>query len=705
MGPLRIAAFRRSSHKEPVAAIASTEVAPALFALFDELADETRHSPALIAPSEDPIYDVIPPDAPLPYAGQDPLALVDSLDLPARRRLLEFLLGFCRTAFRLGSDSDFASACAHLAGLCSSSIGSATVVADVLPGRVLLRGVVSAPGDTLYLLGSCGTRQIRSPNAAMVGDADGLVIIPTPHPTERLLSIGSEVRIWQIHQVASPVHVLALTGAALTAARSACIAAFAPAATGSAEAALLHELHVLAPAAPRRVDDPALPIGGAVELALADGDGGVFLAGWLRDPLELVAGAELLTPVGRQPVAADALHRISRPDLRAMLAKAAHGANGSQRIGFVARLPDPTFGGALQPTLRLTLRSGAAIELTPPLRSLSPQAARDAVLSSVTPPEALGDVLGACLVPAATGLHRLARAQRGRERVVPIGSRAASPDVSILVPLYRVLGFLRFQLAAFAEDPACRASEIVYALDSPEQANEVEHLLRGLSQLHDMPITLVIMERNGGFAAATNAAARQASGRAFMLLNSDVIPVGPGWLDALKEARRRTGAVAATAKLLFDDGSLQHAGLYFARDAAGNWFNNHYHKGLPRGWPGADTPRLVPGGTGAALLIDRARFEQAGGVCEDYVVGDYEDSDLCLRLQEAGGTIVYEPRAELYHFERRSISLHAGYMRTLACQYNRHVHHQRWDDAMSELMAMPAFSPGAVSPVRTRTAV
>ncbi len=147
--------------------------------------------------------------------------------------------------------------------------------------------------------------------------------------------------------------------------------------------------------------------------------------------------------------------------------------------------------------------------------------------------------------------------------------------------------------------------------------------------------------------------------------------------------------------MLFDDGSLQHAGLYFAADAAGIWFNNHYHKGLPGTWPGADSPRRVPGGTGAALLIDRLRFERCGGVCEDYVVGDYEDSDLCLKLQETGGVIVYEPRAALYHFERRSISLHPGYTRTLACQYNRHVHHERWSGAIAALMAKPEFRPNA----------
>jgi GT2 family glycosyltransferase len=467
--------------------------------------------------------------------------------------------------------------------------------------------------------------------------------------------------------------------------------------------ALLQELQVRAPATARLHDDPALPIGGALELALADGDGGLFLAGWLRDPMMLIASAELITPAGRQPVALDTLHRIARPDLKDMLTRAAVAESGVSRPGFVARVADPTGGATLQPTLRLRLKSGATTDLTPPWRPLTPQAARNAVLSSVRPADVQTALMDQCLVPVATGLHRLARAQRGAERVVRLGHapalRHTRPAVSILIPIYRVLGFLRFQLAAFAEDADCRASEIIFALDSPEQANELEHLLRGLQHVHELAITLVVMERNAGFAAATNAAARQATGRAVLLLNSDVVPARPGWLAALQAARAQTGAAAATAKLLFEDSSLQHAGMYFERDSAGRWFNMHYHKGRPRGWPGSEVVRLVPGGTGAALLIDREKFEAVGGVCEDYIIGDYEDSDLCLRLQATGGAVVYEPRAELYHFERRSIALHPGYKHTLACQYNRHLHQQRWADAMAVLMEQVEFQAASLPTV------
>ena len=95
----------------------------------------------------------------------------------------------------------------------------------------------------------------------------------------------------------------------------------------------------------------------------------------------------------------------------------------------------------------------------------------------------------------------------------------------------------------------------------------------------------------------------------------------------------------------------------------------------------------MPGITGACMVMKRELFEQVGGFTEDYVIGDYEDSDLCLKIRHQGKDIVYAPDAELYHLERRSMSQNADYMRGAASQYNAWLHQQRWGDAMSTLMA------------------
>jgi len=627
--------------------------------------------------------------------GADALDLADELDPASCQRLLGFLLGFCRTAFGLAADAGFADTCIRLARLCARDAGLAEPLAHATPAWMVLGGVQAPRDATLYVLGADRVRHSGAP--AMGGhtgaNPSGLQLIEPVRGGDLLLALCDQPLLWTVQGAAMGLPDV-LRGAARGPAavlRAACLRAFAPA--GGAAAALLREAQMLAPAAPRRHDDPARPLGAALELALPDGAGGLFLRGWLRDPMQLVSGAELRTPAGSAPVGMGLLHRFRRPDVSNHYAKAAFPVP-EQATGFVAHVADPAAGTCAQPTLALRLRSGNMVEVTAPLRQMPPAAARDAVLSCVPPDAVTPAMLDACLAPAAAALHRQALAVRGAVDTVQIGTRVRQPTVSILVPLYRNLDFLRFQVAALAADPDCRRAELIYVLDSPEQRVELEFLLRGLHSLHALPFTMAVMPGNRGFAAASNAAA--ALSRApLLLLNSDVVPARPGWLAAMRGALAVSGIGAAGPKLLFDDGSIQHAGLFFERDADGMWFNAHYHKGMPRGWPAAQRRRRVPGVTGAALLVRRPLFEAAGGLSEDYIIGDFEDSDLCLRLQAAGAGIAYVPEAELYHFERRSIQLHKGYAETLASLYNRRLHHRRWDHDIAALMARRAHRAAA----------
>jgi GT2 family glycosyltransferase len=231
-------------------------------------------------------------------------------------------------------------------------------------------------------------------------------------------------------------------------------------------------------------------------------------------------------------------------------------------------------------------------------------------------------------------------------------------------------------------------AEFIFVLDSPEIQDDTEHMLGGLNILHDMPFKLAIMNRNGGYARACNAGASIATGTTIVMLNSDVVPSEHGWLQQLIQPlfdEPKLGAIGP--RLLFEDGSLQHAGLYFARDRQGIWLNHHYHKGMPGNYAPARRGRDVPGVTGACLITRKDIFDLVGGYSEDYVIGDYEDSDLCLKIRQLGFQIYYEPSVALYHFERRSIRRSADYMRGLASQYNSWLHTQRWNEEISELMA------------------
>ena len=107
------------------------------------------------------------------------------------------------------------------------------------------------------------------------------------------------------------------------------------------------------------------------------------------------------------------------------------------------------------------------------------------------------------------------------------------------------------------------------------------------------------------------------------------------------------------AKLRFADDTIQHAGVVMGLGgAAANVFTDF----------GYDQPgnffRLAgvcnySAVTAACLLVKKSLFEQVNGLDEDFVVA-YNDVDFCLRVRETGALVVYQPKAEFYHYESKS---------------------------------------------------
>jgi GT2 family glycosyltransferase len=115
--------------------------------------------------------------------------------------------------------------------------------------------------------------------------------------------------------------------------------------------------------------------------------------------------------------------------------------------------------------------------------------------------------------------------------------------------------------------------------------------------------------------------------------------------------RPEVGAVGA--KLIYDDGSIQHAGVVIGLgEAAG-----HAHRFLPPGDPGyfrqPHVTQFMSAVTAACLVIDKKKFVAAGGLDEGLAVA-FNDVDLCLKLQDAGFRNVYVPHAVLVHHESKT---------------------------------------------------
>ena len=170
------------------------------------------------------------------------------------------------------------------------------------------------------------------------------------------------------------------------------------------------------------------------------------------------------------------------------------------------------------------------------------------------------------------------------------------------------------------------------------------------------------------------------------------VPAGSSRWPSFYDSQPDIGALGP--KLLFEDDSIQHAGVYFEREAdSGLWGNLHYFKGLHRDFQAASVTRPVPALTGACLMIDRALYEEVGGLRHEYILqGGYEDSDLCLRLIDRGRRNWYLADTELYHLEGQA---HAPVSRQTTVAHNTWLQTELWGPLIEQVMSEePAEAQG-----------
>ncbi len=163
---------------------------------------------------------------------------------------------------------------------------------------------------------------------------------------------------------------------------------------------------------------------------------------------------------------------------------------------------------------------------------------------------------------------------------------------------------------------------------------------------------LIRNDTNEGWANAVNRGAAASRGRRLLLLNPDAELV-PGALDALRGffARPPADLGPVGGRLLFSDGRSQPScgpfptlATLVSRLPLASTRRPYY---LWRDWAGAQ-PVPVDWVTGAFLAVERALFDELGGIDPDFFLY-YDDVDFCLRARRLGRRAYYLPTAVAYH--------------------------------------------------------
>ncbi|MDZ7813007.1 MAG: glycosyltransferase family 2 protein [Ideonella sp.] len=236
-------------------------------------------------------------------------------------------------------------------------------------------------------------------------------------------------------------------------------------------------------------------------------------------------------------------------------------------------------------------------------------------------------------------------------------------DVSIIVVNWNVRELLRLCLQSLREQAGLPMAQMqVIVVDNASADGSA-----AMVDAEFPEVTLLANQDNLGFGKANNQALPLCQGRHVLLLNPDTVVLegAIGKLVALMD--RQPEVAVAGCRLLNGDMSLQRwTGGAFPRLLN---LANHYFfldRLLPSAWRpmplylDRDVPQnmAVDWVSGACMIL---RGSALGGRLfnPDYFMYG-EDMELCHRLKQAGGQVLYTPEASIIHYQGESMKQQQG---------------------------------------------
>ncbi len=169
----------------------------------------------------------------------------------------------------------------------------------------------------------------------------------------------------------------------------------------------------------------------------------------------------------------------------------------------------------------------------------------------------------------------------------------------------------------------------------------------------DPKIRLLRWKKGFNYSAINNYGAGKAKGEYLLFLNNDIEVLTPDWIQQLLANCQRPDVGICGCKLYYPDHTIQHAGVIVGLGGiAGHAFLNM--SGNRTGYLHKASIQLNTSAvTAACMMMKKEIFDSLGGFEEELSVA-FNDVDLCLRTVTKGYRIVYNPHAEMIHYESKS---------------------------------------------------
>ena len=220
-------------------------------------------------------------------------------------------------------------------------------------------------------------------------------------------------------------------------------------------------------------------------------------------------------------------------------------------------------------------------------------------------------------------------------------------ELSIIILSYNTEALTRQTIESIYKSTKLNTDQFeIIVLDNASTDNSV-NMLRELSKNHDN-VKIIENTENAGFSKGNNIAAKQAKGRYFLFLNSDIIVQEEGVDRLLSYIRTHEDAHFVGGKLLNKDGSDQAScGPFYTLPVVfGALFLRGDYWGLTRYSP--HEIKRVDWVSGACILTKKQYFDEVGGFDEGIFMY-MEEIDLLYRAKQKGNQTYFVPDARFIH--------------------------------------------------------
>lgn len=221
-----------------------------------------------------------------------------------------------------------------------------------------------------------------------------------------------------------------------------------------------------------------------------------------------------------------------------------------------------------------------------------------------------------------------------------------APFFSIIILEWNSASFMQKCLDALVHQTEKDFEIILVDNGSPDPVSQ--DVLRLYTQLN---INHHRLEKNIGFAAGNNYAAKFARGQYLVLLNSDAFPQAD-WLAVLRCAIQSHPNCSLASRLIIADAPDRLDGEGDNYHATGIVWRKSFGRRVTRAF---EHEKEVFSACGAAAVYPRPAFEEVNGFDDDYFAYS-EDVDLGFRLRLSGIACFYIPSAVVFHMGSGSTS-------------------------------------------------